>query len=82
VETWRIFATAVFAVFGVVLVLIVMAKARDHRNNSGTVATAGAVTLTILILVGVVMLTVLPAVLTWGIDAVLVAAVSVMLLVT
>lgn len=80
VETWRIIATVLLAAAGLPLVLIVMAKARDHRNHSGTVAIAGAVTLTILILLGVVMLTVLPALLTWGIVVVVGAAVSVMLL--
>ncbi|MCU1685004.1 MAG: hypothetical protein JWQ81_5743 [Amycolatopsis sp.] len=79
-ETWRIIATVLLAAAGVPLVLIVMAKTRDHRNNSGTVAIAGAVTLTILILLGVVMLTVLPTMVTWGIVVVVVAAVSVILL--
>ena len=80
VETWRIIATVLLAAAGLPLVLIVMAKTRDHRNNSGTVAIAGAVTLTILMLLGVVLLTVLPALVSWGIVVVIAAAVSVMLL--
>ncbi len=73
-------ATVLLAAAGLPLVLVLMAKARDRRNSSGTVAITGAVTLVVLLLLGVVMLTVLPGVLTWGIVAVVTAALGVMML--
>ena len=79
-EPWRIIATALLAVAGVLLVLVIMAKVRDHTSSSGQVLISGVVTFTALALLGVLMLTVLPALLTWGIVVVAVAAVSVMLL--
>ncbi|WP_020632152.1 hypothetical protein [Amycolatopsis alba] len=79
-ETWRVVATVLLAAAGLPLVLVLMAKARDRRNSSGTVAITGAVTLVVLLLLGVVMLTVLPGVLTWGIVAVVTAALGVMML--
>ena len=79
-QLWRIIATALLAVAGVMLVLIVMAKVRDHTASSGQVAISGAVTFTTLAVLGVLLLTVLPVVLTWAIVAVVVAAASVMLL--
>ncbi|QWF81360.1 hypothetical protein [Amycolatopsis sp. CA-230715] len=79
-EGWRIIATVLLAVAGVLLTLAVMAKVRDHTQSSGQVAIGGAVTFTILLILGVLMLTVLPAVVTWVLVAVVVAAVSVMLL--
>jgi len=80
VEIWRIVATGLLAVFGVLLALIVMAKVRDRTGRSGDVAISGAVTFTALVVLGVLMLTVLPGVLTWVIVAVVGAAVSVMVL--
>jgi hypothetical protein len=80
VEPWRIVATALLAAAGVLLVLIIMAKVRDHTSSSGQVLISGVVTFTALVVLGVVMLTVLPAVLTWGIVVVAIATVSVMLL--
>lgn len=79
-EPWRIIATAVLAVSGIVLMLAVMAKVRDNTQNSGQVAISGAITLAMLLVLGVLMLTVLPATLTWALTAVVVVAVSVMLL--
>lgn len=79
-EPWRIIATALLAVAGVLLVLVIMAKVRDHTSSSGQVLISGVVTFTALALLGVLMLTVLPALLTWGIVVVAVAAASVMLL--
>jgi hypothetical protein len=80
VEPWRIVATALLAVAGVLLVLVIMAKVRDNTSSSGQVLISGVVTFTALVLLGVLMLTVLPALLTWGIVIVAVASVSVMLL--
>jgi hypothetical protein len=79
-ETWRIIATALLALAGLPLVPVLMAKARDRTDSSATVAVTGAVTLTVLIIAGVVMLTVLPGVVTWVIVALVAAALSVMLL--
>jgi hypothetical protein len=80
VEIWRIVATGLLAVSGVLMALIVMAKVRDRTGRSRDVAIAGAVTFTALVVLGVLMLTVLPGVLTWVIVAVVGAAVSVMVL--
>ena len=73
-------ATAVLAAAGLPLVLVVMAKVRDRTGSSGQVALGGVVTLTLLLVVGVLTLTVLPGLVTWALVAVVAAAVSVMLL--
>jgi len=80
VETWRIIAVVLLGVFGLPLVLVVMAKVRDRADNSGAVAIGGVVTLTALLVLGVLMLTTLPGVLTWVLVAAVATAVSVMLL--
>ena len=79
-ETWRIIAVVLLGLFGLPLVLVVMAKVRDRVDSSGAVAIGGVVTLTALLVVGVLMLTTLPGVLTWVIVAAVATAVSVMLL--
>ena len=79
-EIWRIVATGLLAASGVLLVLIVMAKVRDRTGRSVDVAISGAVTFTALGVLGLLMLTVLPGVVTWVIVAVIAAAVSVMVL--
>ncbi|MBB4687701.1 hypothetical protein [Amycolatopsis jiangsuensis] len=79
-ETWRVVATVLLAVAGVPLAFVVMAKTRDHVNESGRVAVAGAVTATALLVVAVLTLTVLPGVATWCLVAVVAAAVGVMML--
>ncbi|GAA3559351.1 hypothetical protein GCM10022222_48860 [Amycolatopsis ultiminotia] len=79
-ETWRIIATVLLAVAGVPLALAVMAKTRDHVNDSGRVAVAGVITTTALVVVAVLTLTVLPGVVTWCLVAVVAAAVGVMML--
>ena len=80
VETWRIIAVVLLGVFGLPLVLVVMAKVRDRADNSGAVAIGGVVTLTALLVLGVLMLTALPGVLTWILVAAVATAVSVMML--
>jgi len=80
VETWRVIAVVLLGVFGLPLVLVVMAKVRDRADNSGAVAIGGVVTLTALLVLGVLMLTALPGVLTWILVAAVATAVSVMLL--
>ncbi|MFB9691308.1 hypothetical protein [Amycolatopsis plumensis] len=79
-ETWRVIATALLAAAGLPLVLVVMAKVRDRTQSSGNVALGGVVTLTFLVVVGVLTLTVLPGAVSWAFVAVVAAAVSVMLL--
>ncbi|MGK4596949.1 hypothetical protein [Amycolatopsis sp. w19] len=79
-ETWRVVATVLLAAAGLPLVLVLMAKARDRTGRSATVATTGAVALVTLLLLGVVMLTVLPGVLTWCVAGLVVAALGVMML--
>lgn len=73
-------ATVLLAAAGLPLVLVLMAKARDRTGRSGTVAVTGAVALVVLLLLGVVMLTVLPGVLTWSLLGLVVAALGVMML--
>ncbi|SED84174.1 hypothetical protein SAMN04489729_5453 [Amycolatopsis lurida] len=73
-------ATVLLAAAGLPLVLVLMAKARDRTDRSSTVAITGAVAFVVLLLLGVVMLTVLPGALTWGVVAVVAAALGVMML--
>ncbi|MEU8631535.1 hypothetical protein AB0C38_05155 [Amycolatopsis sp. NPDC048633] len=79
-ETWRVIATVLLAVAGLPLVLVVMAKVRDRTQNSGQVAVGGVITFTLLVVLGVLMLTVLPGLVTWVLVAAVAGAVSVMLL--
>ncbi|UUV27746.1 hypothetical protein NQK81_23205 [Amycolatopsis roodepoortensis] len=79
-ETWRVVATVLLAAAGLPLVLVLMAKARDRTDSSGTVAITGAVAFVVLLLLGVVMLTVLPGVLTWSLLGLIVTALGVMML--
>jgi hypothetical protein len=80
VETWRVVMTALLAATGLPLVLVVMAKVRDRTQNSGQVALGGVITFTLLLVLGVLTLTVLPALVTGVLVAAVTAAVSVMLL--
>ena len=73
-------ATALLAMAGLPLVLVVMAKVRDRTQSSGQVALGGVVTLTLLVVVGVLTLTVLPGLVSWALVAAVAAAASVMLL--
>lgn len=73
-------ATVLLAVAGLPLVLVVMAKVRDRTQNSGQVAVGGVITFTLLVVLGVLMLTVLPGLVTWVLVAAVAGAVSVMLL--
>jgi hypothetical protein len=76
-----VIATVVLAVAGFVLVLLTMAKTRDRRDaTSGTVALAGAISFTILVVLCVLTLTVLAPLATWIVVGVVAAAVTVMLL--
>lgn len=79
-QAWRIIPKALLAVAGVVLVLTVLAKVRERSDDSRTVATTGAVTFTVLALAAMLTLTVLPALATWILVAVVASAVVVMVL--
>ena len=80
-EGWRLIAAALNLVSGVVMVLLIMAKVRERTGSTaGTVALAGAITLTVLALLTVLTLTVLPAALVWIAVAILGVTVSVMVL--
>ena len=79
-ETWWVLATVVLALAGLPLALVVMAKVRDRTHSAGQTAVGGVVTLTLLAVLGVLMLTTLPGLVTWLIVAAVAAAVSVMLL--
>jgi len=75
-----VIATALLAAAGLPLVLVVMAKVRDRTQSSGQVALGGVITLTLLVVVGVLTLTVLPGAVSWALVAVAAAAAGVMLL--
>jgi hypothetical protein len=75
-----VIATAVLAAAGLLLTLVVMAKVRDRTHSAGQTAIGGVTTLTLLIVVGVLMLTTLPGIVTWLVVAVVAAAASVMML--
>lgn len=73
-------ATALLAATGLPLVLVVMAKVRDRTQSSGQVALGGVITFTLLLVLGVLILTVLPGLVAWVLVAAVAGAVSVMLL--
>jgi hypothetical protein len=79
-EGWRLIAAALNLVSGVVIALLVMAKVRERKGSTaGNVALAGAISLTVLALLTVLVITVLPAALVWISVAVLGVTVSVMM---
>ncbi|MGQ0841279.1 hypothetical protein [Actinokineospora sp.] len=65
-EAWRLIATALLGVSGLVLVLVTMAKVRDRANAHGPVALSGAISFTLLALLCVLTLTVFAPVFVWG----------------
>jgi hypothetical protein len=80
-EGWRIIATVLLAMAGFVIVLLTMAKARDRKDaTSGTVAVAGAISFTLLVVLCVLTLTVLSPTVTWILVGGVGATVTVMLL--
>jgi hypothetical protein len=80
-EGWRLIAAALNLVSGVVIALLVMAKVRERKESTaGNVALAGAISLTVLALLTVLVITVLPAALVWISVALLGVTVSVMML--
>ena len=59
-------ATALLAAAGLPLTLVVMAKVRDRTQSSGQVALGGVITFTLLVVLGVLILTVLPGLVELG----------------
>ncbi|WP_436493281.1 hypothetical protein [Actinokineospora sp. HUAS TT18] len=80
-ETWRMIATVLLFVGGVVLVLVTMAKVRERTGSGSTVAISGAIGATLLVLLCVLTLTVLAPGIAWGAVIVVGAVGSTMLLV-
>jgi hypothetical protein len=83
VETWRILATALLGLGGLVLVLFAMAQARDRRGaTGGQVALTGAITFAVVFVLCVLTVTVLPSVVVWPLVVVVGIAVTVFVLVS
>ncbi|CRK61038.1 hypothetical protein [Alloactinosynnema sp. L-07] len=80
-ETWRMIATVLLAVGGVVLMLVTMAKVRERTGSGSTVAITGAIGTTVLVLLCVLTLTALAPPIAWGTVIVVGVVGSVMLLV-
>nr|WP_042184609.1 hypothetical protein [Kibdelosporangium sp. MJ126-NF4]CEL16403.1 hypothetical protein [Kibdelosporangium sp. MJ126-NF4] len=69
-ETWRVIAGVLIGFGGLILVLLAMAQTRDRKGaTNSTVALAGAISLTVVVLLCVLSLTVLPGPVVWGIVA-------------
>ena len=80
-DGWRWIAVALLVAAGLVLVLQTMAKVRERRGaTGGTVALAGAITLTALAVLCLLVATVLPAALVWTAVVLVGVTVTVMLL--
>ncbi|MFL6142971.1 MAG: hypothetical protein ACJ72N_14035 [Labedaea sp.] len=80
-HAWRLFAAALLAAGGLVLVLLTMAKTRERRGATGaTVALSGVITFTVLGVLCLLVATVLPAWLSWSVVALVGATVAVMTL--
>ena len=80
-DGWRWIAVALLVAGGLVLVLQIMAKVRERRGaTGGTVALAGAITLTALVLLCVLTATVLAPWLVWTAVVLIGITVTVMLL--
>jgi hypothetical protein len=81
VEGWRLIAAALVAVSGIVLMLLTMAKVRERKGaTGGDVAVAGAITLVVLAILCVLVLTVLPTAVVWGVVVLVGGTVTVMML--
>ncbi|WP_216213565.1 hypothetical protein [Amycolatopsis aidingensis] len=78
-ETWRVIATALLGVAGIIGTLIVLAKVRERTGSGGQVALSGAMCCSALGILAVLALTVLPAAVTWVIVGALAITVTVAL---
>ena len=80
-DAWRLIAAALIAAGGVVLVLLTMAKARERSGSTnGQVALTGAMTVTILAVLCLLVATVLAPWLSWALVIAVGLTVTVMLL--
>jgi hypothetical protein len=80
VEGWRLIAGALLAMSGIVLMLLVMAKARERHGRAADAAIAGAVSFVILGILVLLVLLVLPAAVVWSVVVLVGATVTVMML--
>ncbi|WP_189059938.1 hypothetical protein [Longimycelium tulufanense] len=69
-ETWRIVAASLMAVGGFILALVAMAQTRDRRGRDQLdVLRTGAIALGILAVITLLVATVLPSTVSWGLVA-------------
>lgn len=81
VEGWRLIAGSLVGLSGIVLMLLVMAKARERKGaTAADAAIAGAISLAVLAILVLLVLLVLPANAVWTIVVLVAGTVTVMLL--
>jgi len=69
-ETWRIIATSLFGVGGLVMVLVAMAQVRDRKHSRhADVVRAGLIGLVIVAVITVSIALWLPSVVSWALVA-------------
>ncbi|WP_330271541.1 hypothetical protein OG205_31230 [Lentzea sp. NBC_00516] len=69
-ETWRIIATSLFAVGGLVMVLVAMAQVRDRKHSRRTeVLQAGLIGLVVVAVITASIALWLPSVVAWALVA-------------
>ncbi|GGU49265.1 hypothetical protein [Lentzea flava] len=69
-ETWRIIATSLFGVGGLVMVLVAMAQARDRKHSQhADVVRAGLIGLVVVAAITVSIAFWLPSVVAWALVA-------------
>ncbi|MFJ8959889.1 hypothetical protein ACIRG5_10900 [Lentzea sp. NPDC102401] len=69
-ETWRIIATSLFAVGGLVMVLVAMAQVRDRKHSRRTeVVQAGLIGLVVVAVITASIALWLPSVVAWALVA-------------
>ncbi|MGW6448958.1 hypothetical protein [Lentzea sp. NPDC055074] len=69
-ETWRIVATGLFAVGGLVMVLVAMAQVRDRKHSRRTqVLQAGLIGLVVVVILTASIALWLPSVVAWALVA-------------
>ncbi|MFD5830941.1 hypothetical protein [Lentzea sp. NPDC060358] len=69
-ETWRIVATSLFAIGGLVMVLVAMAQVRDRKHSRREqVVQAGLIGLVVVVVVTIGIALWLPSVVAWALVA-------------
>ena len=69
-ETWRIIATSLFAVGGLVMVLVAMAQVRDRKHSRRTeILQAGLIGLVVVAVITASIALWLPSVVAWALVA-------------